>query len=238
MAYEAKTLRRQKLRYNNANDDIPLLYQLTVAGDKVTPTSATITIYKPGSTTAVVSAASMTVSGTLLSYVVSTTTTANYPVGIGYRAHVVVTVSSTTYEDDFLFDVAKFIPFGKVTRDQLVAMDERVSAYTHDNDDDLSEVIEAAHDILQFDIETKAIGDKRLLEDMLIDPARVGHVLRYMALSLLFRERSMQEEANFYRDEYNQKLKQLLSSISYADENQDLEEDSDPTLTGSVSLVN
>lgn len=238
MTYEAKHLKRQKIRYNNANDDNPFKYQLVVSGDKVTPTSATISIYAPGSTTAIVSAASMTSSGTLLTYTISTTTTASYPVATGYRAHIITTVSSTTYEDDVLFDVVKFVPFGRIGRDQLVAIDERVSAWTHDNDDDLSEVIEAAHDIIQFDIETKAIGDKRLLEDMLIDADRVAVVMRYLCLSLIFREKGMMDESKEYREEYGQKLKQLLTSISYVDEDQDLTEDDDATLSYGIMLVN
>ena len=68
MAYEQRNLRRQKVRYNDDNDDNKLEYQLVLDGAKVTPTSATITIYKPGSTAAVVSAASMTLSGSVLQY--------------------------------------------------------------------------------------------------------------------------------------------------------------------------
>ena len=49
MTFELKRLGRQKVRYDSANDDNLLRYQLVVDGAKVTPTSATISIYKPSS---------------------------------------------------------------------------------------------------------------------------------------------------------------------------------------------
>jgi len=68
MAFELRTLARPRVRRNDLNDDNPLVYQLVVPAEgKVTPTSATIAIYRDGSSTAVLAATAMTVVGTTLS---------------------------------------------------------------------------------------------------------------------------------------------------------------------------
>ena len=117
MAYEHKPLRRQKVRYNNTNDDNPLLYQLVVDEEKVTPTSATITIYAPGNSTALVTAAVMTVTGTLLTYKPDTTTEASWPIATGYRADIVVTYATLTYDRHVVFDIVPYLLITGVARD-------------------------------------------------------------------------------------------------------------------------
>lgn len=225
MAYESRHLRRYKCRYNSTNDDNPLTYQLVKDGDKITPASAAITIYRPGSTTALVTAGAMTVSGTLCTYCPTTTTVASWPVGTGYRAHIVATTAgAVTYDDEVMFDVAKIVPFGRVTKDQLVALDGRVQGRTHNGDEDFSEIIEAARDDFQFDLETQAITDGQLLETMILDQSRAHVVARKLILSKIFRESKELDEAESYFKEYRTMLRQLLSGVKY-DANQDLEED-------------
>lgn len=223
MAYESRHLRRFKCRYNNDNDDNPLTYQLVKDGAKVTPTSATIAIYKPGVTTAVLAATAMTKSGTLLTYNIDTTTTADFPVGTGYRAHIVVTATDT-YEDQIIFDVAKLVPFGRISRDQLVALDDRVKGMEHAGDEDFSEIIEAVRDEVQLQVETKVINDNQLLEDMILDQSRLAVPSRFLTLAYVLREKGFTEDADYWEGKYDSVIRMVLGGIKY-DTNQDLEED-------------
>lgn len=226
MAYEAKHLRRQKIRYNSANTDSPIRYQRVIRGAKATPTSATIAVYAPGDqTTPVLTATAMTVSGTLCTYSVSTTTTANYPVATGYRARIASTISAVVYYDDIIFDVCKYLLELNVGRDQLVAMDDRVAAMEHDGDEDFSELIEACRDELQARIEGKVIDDDKLIENMILDSSRVSIPARYLMLAQLFENDRDHEQADRYMERYELTMNQALSSIRY-DKNQDQEEDS------------
>jgi len=225
MAYEQRPLRRQKVRYNDANDDLPLKYQLVVDGAKVTPTSATITIYAPGNATALVDAVAMTKSGTLLTYAPDTTTTASWPVDTGYRAHIVTTYSSVTYPDDLYFDVAKFLLRFSVGYDQLVSRDEAVAGMTYANDEDLSPIIEATRDELQLLIESKVLGDGKLLESMVLDRAAIEVPGVLLVLSNLYRAKHEWEAAKAWREDFNLMWRASMASIRY-DQNEDLEEDS------------
>lgn len=237
MAYEARHLRRQKIRYNNANDDVPLKIQLINNGAKLTPSAATIAVYNP-SGTELVSATStgVTISGTLVTYSLDTTTTASYPLGEGYRAHWVLTSSSITYETDQIFDIVNMVPFGRLGRDQLVALDDRVRAMEHDADEDFSELIEAVRDIVQFRIESKAKDDGRILEDMILDENSLAVPTRMLALSQIFREKGMPEDAEFYRQQYEDLMISLLASARY-DADQGLEEDGEMGTAIQVRLV-
>ena len=109
MAYESRHPRRQKVLYNNTNAAYPLSAQLTVNGAKVTPSACTVDIYKDGNSTALVSAASATLTGTVATYSPDTTTTSSWPVGPGYRADFNFTYSGTAYKVHVIFDVAKLI---------------------------------------------------------------------------------------------------------------------------------
>jgi hypothetical protein len=226
MAYESRPLRRQKIRYNSANTDAPLKYQLVLNGAKQTPSAATITVYDPGGTS-ILSATAMTVSGTVCSYSVSTTTTATWPVDTGYRARISATVSGTAYADDIIFDVCKFLLLVDVAWDQLVALDDRVRGLEHNGDTDLSEVIEAARDELQLDLETKAIEQGRLLENMVLDKSRVSIPARLLTLAQIFESKSNYEAADRYRDRYERALKSVLAGVEI-DANQDLQEEAAP----------
>jgi hypothetical protein len=233
MAYERKRLGRTKVRYDDANDDNLLTYQLLVGDAKITPTSATITIYAPGGTTALVSAASMTVTGSLLTYAVNTTTETSWPVGTGYRAEIVTTYSSVTYPDVVMFDVCKFVPPGRIGRDQLVALDQRVRAMSHDGDEDFSELIGACRDEFQFMVETKVLAGNQLLESMILDAGHAAVPLRHLILSKLFKEAGNDDAAKDYRESFDELFKSMMAGIKF-DKNQDLAED---TLIGGVQQV-
>jgi hypothetical protein len=235
MAYEQRPLRRQKVRYNDANDDTPLTYQLLVDGAKVTPTSATITIYAPGNSTALVDAAAMTKSGSLLTYAPDTTTVASWPVDTGYRAHVITTYSAVTYPDDLYFDVAKFILRFSVGYDQLVSRDEAVAGMTYADDEDLSPIIEATRDELQLLIESKVLGDGKLLESMVLDRAAVEVPGVLLVLSNLYRAKHEYETAAVWREDFARLWRASMASVRY-DENEDLEEDSTVGGTNRVAI--
>ena len=224
MAYESRHLRRQKVRYDDTNDDNPLTYQLVIAGAKVTPTSATIQVFDTGGTSRL-AATAMTLSTTLLTYLLDTTTEASFPIGSGYRAKIITTANAKTYEDHILFDIAKLVPFGRIGRDQLVALDDRVKAMEHDGDEDFSEIIEAVRDEVQLHIETKVIGEKQLLEDMVLDQSRIAIPSRYLILSRIFREKGQPDDAKYYEDKYNELIDAVMAGVKF-DRNQDLQEDS------------
>lgn len=224
MAYETRHIRRQKVRYNSSNSATPLRYQLVRDGAKLTPGSAGIDIYAPGSATAVVSGGSPTISGTLMTYALDTTTVASFPVGTGYRAHFTAVVSGTPYEDDVIFDVARYLLELNVGRDQLVALDDRVASMEHDGDEDFSELIEAVRDELQLQIESKVIGDGRLLEGMVLDASRVAIAARYRILAQLFESKRDFETADRYTTTFESLWRVVLSTIQY-DKDQDLSED-------------
>lgn len=223
MAFEFKSVRRQKVRYNNDNDDLPLTYQLVVSGAKVTPTSATIAVYKPGSTTAVLAATAMTKSGTLLTYNLDTTTVANFPVDSGFRARIVTTVSSTTYEDDLIFDVCKYILRLPIGRDQLFALDARIKGMNHGGDEDFSDVIESVRDEVQNRIEAKVVKDKKLLENMILDNSRIAIPTLRLVLGQIMRQNGRTEDAEYYEEKGAMMLKEAMATIKY-DDDQDLEE--------------
>lgn len=214
MAYEQKGLRRQKVRYNSTNDDNPLTYQLVVDGAKVTPTSATIAVYAPGETSATLTATAMTKSGSLLTYALATTTTADYPVATGYRAEIVVTYSSKTYDRVVIFDVVKFLLDLSIGRDQLVAMDEQLTSAEWGGDGDFSELIIACRDDLQVMIEAHVIGSGKLLENMILDSAAVAPAARYYILSQFFMGKDS-EKSDRYESRFEKLFKAALGSIQY-----------------------
>lgn len=224
MAYETKHLRRQKVRYDDENDENLLVYQLVLDGEKVTPTSATITIYAPGSTTALVSADDMTVSGTLLTYAVDTTTEASWPISQGYRADIIVTYSATTYPRHVMFDVCQYpfeLTFG---RDQLVAIDDQVANMDWNGDADLSELINAANDHIWNLIESRVLAGGRLLTEMILDHHRMNQPGCYWALAQLFAAKSNEEKRDWYNSLYESQIDAALNSIQY-DQSQDGAED-------------
>ena len=236
MAYESNGLSRHTARYESNNDDNAIVFQLIRGGVKITPASATITVYAPGNTTAVLGATAMTVSGSLMTYAIVTTDTDDYPVGNGYRAHIIVTVGSVTHEDDIYFDVAKNVPSGAIGVDQLVALDERISGMENSADADFSEVIQAAWSECQFDIETRQSDGKQLKDSMVVDRVRLSVVVRHLVLSMILRPKGLTEDAKYHEDKYQTKLGQLLTSLPH-DVNQDQEEDSDITMAMTCRLV-
>jgi len=228
MSYEERRLARQKVRYNSDNDDVDLVFQLVEAGAKVTPDSATIEIFKPGSTTAVLDAAAMTVSGSLLTYNVLTTTVADFPVDQGYRADIVVTFNTTeTADRHFIFDVAKYLFTPNLAFDQLVALDDEVRGMAHDNDEAFGPIIEASRDELQEMIESRirTMG-ARLLEEHILDASRAAIPFRRYVLANIFREKGNTEKADYHEGKFETLFGLMMSSLA-ADGDQDGQESSD-----------
>ena len=236
MTYELKPLARQKVLYDNANATNPLRYQLVLNGQKVTPTSAKITIYRRGSSTALVSAADMTVSGSLMTYSVVTTTEASWPIETGYRAEITVTYGGAAYLRHVIFDVVRFILDLAIGVDQLVDIDDRVAGMVHNNDDDMPGLIVAARADLQARLESKVLKDDKLIENAIIDPSHLAVAACYMILGQLWFDKGEESRAKWYMDRYESLVNAVLSVIRY-DEAQDGDEDSEVGGIQQVRLV-
>ncbi len=227
MSYELKPLMRQKVLYDNANATNPLVYQLVLDGVKVTPTGATITIYRRGGATALVTAAVMTVSGSLLTYAVDTTTEASWPIETGYRADITVTYASATYERHLVFDVVRFLLDLAIGVDQLIDIDDRVAGMVHNGDDNMPGLVVAARSVLQARLEAKVLKDQKLVENAILDPSHLATAACFWILAQLWFDKGEQDKATWYRNEFDQLSDAVLNNLRY-DEAQDGDEDSEP----------
>lgn len=236
MAYELKPLARQKVLYDSQNSTNKLIYQLVIDGVKVTPTSATITIYRKGSTTALVSAASMSVSGTLLTYSVDTRTEASWPVETGYRADIAITYSTAVYPRHIIFDVVTYLLDLSIGVDQLIDIDDRVAGMVHNGSDDLPGLITAARSILQARLESKVLGDGKMIENAILDPSHFSTAACFYILSQLWFNKGDMDKANWYKSEYQTLSDAVLSNIRY-DEDQDGSEDGEAVVFQQVRLL-
>lgn len=213
MTYERFRLGRQKIRYDNANDDLPLVYQFAVNDAKQTATSATIAISFNG--TEKLAATAATVSGSLISYTLDTSTETTWLLGKGYRADLVVTYDTKTYERHFFFDIATYVFVPHLTHDQLVALDDNVRGMDHDGDEDFSELIGACRDIMQTRLESKMLEATRLKQEMIVDPSQVAVAFRSFVLSRIYRNKGNHEQANEYKAEYQELLDAALSTTPF-----------------------
>lgn len=217
MAFETLALRRFRARYNSTNEDNPLRLKFIVDGAKEAPASAAITIYAPGSSVALVTAAAMTVVGTTaLEYAVDTTTVASWPVATGYRADIEITDgSAVVHSRVVMFDVTRFLLKIPLDTDQLSQLDEMAGVMTHGSGDDLSPIIEACRDDLQLLIEAKANEDGEIVEDMILSSESLASVFRYKVLAAAFNEKRDYEHADRYLKEFDRLLVAMLSNARY-----------------------
>jgi len=242
MAYELRTLRRQKVRYNSANADYPLKWSLVLNGEKFVAAAidaCTIAIYKPGTATAVLAAtaATVTVGSSLITYAVDTTTVANFPVGTGYRADVVFTddSASKSYYGHFVFDVVTRPLIWLITRDQLVDRDYTIKSMEWGGDSDFSGPIESARDDCQLALESLAHETGQVLEDMALDHHKLAAVCVYHVLELLFRP-NVPDKADHYANRLKMLWDQYKAQVHF-DTSQSGEEDATTTSKRRVRLV-
>lgn len=216
MAYEYRSIRRQKVRYNSDNADNLLIAPLVVDGAKVAlvgsgdgADTATISVYAPGSTTALVDEDDMDITDgdSYATYALDTTTVASWPIGAGYRADVTITDTSTTlvHKLAIVFDIAPYLLGLWVTRDQLVDIDSEVNAMEWAGDETLAGKICAARDELQIRLESLATESGAALETMVLDPAKISVVMAYLVLAGLFG--ALGNEAKYAR--YEERWREL-----------------------------
>ncbi|HDL48461.1 MAG TPA: hypothetical protein ENH33_00665 [Actinobacteria bacterium] len=215
MAYESKRTHRQKALYNSANATSPIVAQLIVEGEKATPTSATVTVYAPGNTTAILEATAMTVTGTILTYPLDTTTVATFPLATGYRAVVAVTYGGEIYTLEHIFDVVRALVQMDITYDQLVALDSSIEGKTSVGDEALAPLIEKCHDVIQTAIEAKIVRGERLLENYILDTSGVSIAGQYWCLAHLFLAAKDRELFDLYYKLFGDLLGEVLSSMPY-----------------------
>ena len=225
MAFELRRLGRQKVRYDDANADNPIIGQLVLNGEKQTPSAATIAVSDTNGDE-VLAATAMTVSGTLCSYDLDTTTETDFPLGQGYRADLAITVSGTVYQAHLMFDVVRFLFRMQIGIDQLIALDDGLRGMLHDGDDDFSALIVAVEDIIQAEVETHVLKEGRLLQEMILDYTRLAIPARYRMICQIWRNKGDDDRAEQYMDDYKSAMRAALASITY-DQNQDGQEDAE-----------
>lgn len=240
MAYESAPLTRMKVRYNSDNADNPIIFQLVRYGAKVTPASAVISVYAKGSSTALVDEAAMSISGTtLLTYSIDTTTVASWPIADGYRVDVVVTdANENEYVERIYVDVVKVVPQGKITRDQLVKVDERVLGMQWADDSDLSELILGVWEEVQLAIESRTVDGDYMTDDMIVDRAKLSIPARHLCLSRLHRSKGNLDDAKYFEGLYNDMMRSILSGGVRMDLDQDGDEDTEAQNSMYVRLTN
>lgn len=225
MSLEIRPFGRQKIRYNSANDDIAITYQLIVDGAKVTPTSATIAITR--ASTEVLAATAMTLTGSLLTYAVDTTTVADFPAGGSYRADIVVTYNSITYDRHLIFDVVNY-PFQlTIGADQLIMIDGTVRGMATDGDETLAPLIAAASDAISIDLEHMVIEADPLRTFMVLDNSKLNIAAAYWILYQLFFSTAPEDSQikwEEYKSRYGASLRAAVSSMEY-DKSGDGQED-------------
>jgi hypothetical protein len=240
MTYELKPLARQKVLYDNDNATNPLTYQLVMDGSKVVPASAVITIYRRGSSTALVTDGEMSVVGSLMTYSVDTTTEATWPIETGYRADVAVTVgsgeSAQVYPRHLVFDVVRFVLDLAIGIDQLVDIDDRVAGMTHSGQDDMPGLIVAARSDLQMRIESKVLSENKMIENVILDPSHLSVAACYLILSQLWFNQDDEKKADHYLKRYESSMTAILSTLRY-DAGQDGDEDANIGGVDQVRLV-
>jgi hypothetical protein len=240
MAYEQIRMARQKVLYDNTNAATPLTAQLVLAGAKVTPASATITIYRKGVSTALVSAASMTVSGTLMTYSVDTTTEASWPIETGYRAVLAVTVgsgeSAVVHQMHLIFDIVRYMVRCRVTWDRLVAIDDSIVGSLHNGDEDLSPLIEAVRDMAQAALEAKIVNGKKMVENYILDTSATDTAVAFGVLAQHMLNKGMMEKYKIYRDYFERTLNDVLATLRF-DTGQSGEESATPGGIHEVTFV-
>lgn len=214
MAVEIRPVHRQAARKNSENDDSPLKYQLVVNGQKVTPTSADITIYANGDDEELVDAESMTVSGTLMTYALDTTDTDTWPVG-KYKAVVTVTYSSVEYVRHFMFEVVTYLFDMAIGFDQLVSLDDGIRGMMHDGDATFKNLITACTSVIRAQLERKVVKDKRLLPEMIIDHSGLDVAAQFYMLHRIWMNKGNTEKAEAYKTDYQDQLDAVLSTVSY-----------------------
>ena len=236
MAYEFRQLARSKVRYDDDNDDNPLVMQLVDDGKKLTPTAATVTIYAPGGTTALVSAASGSVSGTLVTYSVDTTTEASWPIDQGYRAEWTITSGGTGYLRVQMFDVARFVPTDLLIRDALVDYDDSLRGGEWRGDPTLQGVIASTRAELRMRLEARARQEGRLLDEMIIDHQTFGVAARPWVMRNYYRAKKDQESFELYNSEARETWAIFMNAIKW-DLDQDGTESEDEGVPLSITLV-
>lgn len=206
MAYEVRSLRRYKARYNSDNTDNPMRFAVVRDGEPHavvdgTNDTATITVYPPGSTTAIETATSMSITTGKSVISVSLDTSAdvtNYTTRTGYRGDVTYTedASGAVYTGHIIFDIAPYLLHIPVTFDQLQDMDARLRGMDWAGDDDFSGVIEACRD--EFQLRLEAIADEYglLLETMAIDANKLAVPFRRYVLIEILAAKNEDERLN------------------------------------------
>ncbi len=223
MAYD---LARHKARYGDDNADNALIYQLVIDGLAVTPTAATLSIFRRGESAALVTDDDMTIAGTLATYEIDASDTDDYPIDVDYRAVLSLTYGGVVYQRVVLFDVARFLFNLAISVEHIIALDPNVRGMIHDGDPEFAQLLLACRSVIQAQIETKILSGKQLVENVILDHDKIAIAARFYILSRIFFNASDFERYAIYTKDYDLMLAAMLSTLQY-DKGQDGDTDGD-----------
>lgn len=236
MAYEFRQLRRYKARKNSDNSDNLLTVAVVADGAKVlcaddTADTAKITVYAPGSSTAIETdtAGTMTTGEANVTFALDTSAdTTNYTTREGYRGDLTITIGGQVYTGHVVFDVVPYVLKLLISRDQLLDRDDRLRGMDWAGDDDMSGIIEACRDELQLRLEGVAYENGRILEDMALDHNKLAVFQRLYTLEAIFRAKGDEDAADVYERKFNDAWDVYLAQVKF-DTSQSGTEDTKPT---------
>jgi len=192
--------------------------------------TAVVSIYPPGSTTAIEedTSGTLTTGNSVITFAIDTSAdTTNYTARQGYRAELTITISSQAYTGHVYFDVETRPLLLNVTYDQLLARDARLRGMDWAGDDDHSEILGACWDEFQLRIEGIQHETGTLVEGTVSGQGKIDTVFRLFALEAIFRAGN-QDWHEAAADKYEEKAERawdLLLSQLTPDKSQSGKED-------------
>lgn len=220
MAYSFRKASHQEILYNDTNDENPLEFTfIDDTGTEQTPTSATIAIYSPSqisTATPILAATAMTVSGSKLTYVRDTSTsTSVYAIDQDYRAKVIVTYSSATYERKFYFDIVRNILKPLLTENLLKEKVPSLMKESYGEEESFVPAFNGAWRTILERINDYNIQNQQIRASMVLDSTAILPVHENLVIAYIYENKKDFDTGSIYRGRYEEELARLLASIRW-----------------------
>jgi len=126
-----------------------------------------------------------------------------------------VTYDSKTWPRHLRFDVVPYVLDINIGFDQLVAFDDGIRGMLHDGDSTFKALIAACNTVMQARIETKVVGDERILKDMLIDHHQLAAAQRFYILGRVWFNKKDYERYQDYKGDFEDMMEAALAGARY-----------------------